>query len=115
MGGDRVRMVSGTLKGGWGWIAEVKLTSVFLIWEDDSQDIHEVLIQDVCRLFRLGDFVQILYRPNRGDQGFIVHHDTDDIVVYKRYATGTSDDQLGGYEVSEFLACNFDWMRLTLS
>jgi hypothetical protein len=29
-------------------------------------------------------------------------------VVYKRHSAGVSDDRLGGYEVSEFLARNFD-------
>jgi transcription elongation factor SPT5 len=108
MEGDRVRVVSGTFKGGWGRTSEVKLTSVSLIWEGDTQDVREVLIEDVRRLFRLGDSVRILYGPHRGDQGFIVHLDADEVVVYKRHSAGVSDDRLGGYEVSEFLARNFD-------
>jgi ribosomal protein L24 len=80
--GDRVRVVSGTFKGGWGTTSEVKTTSMCLFWEDSRQDIREVLMRDVRRFFCLGEYVEILYGPNRGNQGFIVHLAGSEAVVY---------------------------------
>jgi transcription elongation factor SPT5 len=105
--GDRVRLVSGSFKGGWGRASEVKQTSVCLAWEDNSQDIREVLVRDVRRFFHLGDFVQTLYGPHQGHQGFIVHLDAKEAVVYQPHSPGISNDRFGGYEVSTFLTHNF--------
>jgi ribosomal protein L24 len=113
--GDRVHVVSGTFKGGWGMTLEVKTTSMCLFWEDSRQDIREVLMRDVHRFFRLGEYVKILYGPNRGDQGFIVHLAGSEAVVYMRHSPGVSTDQFGGYEVSKFLTHNFGGAQLSLS
>jgi hypothetical protein len=113
--GDRVRVVSGTFKGGWGTTSEVKTASLCLFWEDSRQDIREVLMRDVRRFFRLGDYVEILYGPNRGDQGFIVHLAGSEAVVYTRHSPGVSTDRFGGYEVSKFLTHHFGGAELSLS
>jgi ribosomal protein L24 len=113
--GDRVRVVSGLFKGGWGITSEIKQTSLCLIWEDNQQDAREVLIRDVRKLFHLGDFVQILYGPNRGDEGFVVHLHGEVVVIYKRRGAGVLGDQLSGCEVSKFLVRNIYGKSLSLS
>jgi transcription elongation factor SPT5 len=80
--GDNVRVVSGAFKGGWGTTMEIKDVSVCLFWKGDAQDVREILTRDIRKFFRLGDFVQVLYGPNRGVQGFIVHLDAELVVLY---------------------------------
>ena len=81
--GDRVRVISGTFKGGWGITTEIKELSVSLIWEGNEQDVRDILTRDIRKVFHLGDFVQVLYGPNRGDQGFVVHLGAEQVVLYK--------------------------------
>jgi len=85
--GDKVQVVSGSFKGGWGTMAEIKETSVCLFWKGDGRDIREVLTRDIRKLFHLGDFVQVLIGPHRGVQGFIVHLEADLVVLYKPNTT----------------------------
>lgn len=108
--GDKVQVVLGSFKGGWGTTMEIKETSVCLFWKGDEHDIREVLTRDIRKLFRLGDFVQVLYGPHRGVQGFIVSLEADLVVLYKQNAAirGVLDSpsNLTGLEVGGWF-CKF--------
>ena len=116
--GVKVRVVSGSFKGGWGTTMEIKETSVRLFWQGDEHDIREVLTRDIRKLFHLGDFVQVLYGPHRGAQGFIVHLEADLVVLYKQNAAirGVLDElsNVTGLEVDPDGFTSFDCL-LTLS
>lgn len=85
--GYTVRIVSGTFKGGWGVITEIKEASVCLCWENNEEDIREILTRDIRKSFHLGDLVQVLYGPRRGDHGFVVHVNAEEVVLYKHHPT----------------------------
>ena len=85
-----------------------------LFWTGDEQDVREILTQDIRKSFHLGDFVQVLYGPHRGVQGFIVHLEADSVVLYKQNAAacGVLDEPSGltGLEVRRwFCKC---WMLI---
>ncbi|RDB22714.1 Transcription elongation factor SPT5 [Hypsizygus marmoreus] len=82
--GDKVRIVSGELQGTLCRVVGFKEMMVCISTGDKSIGPQEVMRRAVHKVFDLGDFVQVVYGPNRGASGFIIGLEQGTALIYSR-------------------------------
>jgi transcription elongation factor SPT5 len=80
---DRIRVIAGTFQGLVGHLLDIGAKTV-TIQSDAEFGRQEVYLSEVCRLFQLGDVVDVLYGEKRGAVGYIVDLDGASAVIYVR-------------------------------
>lgn len=84
--GDRVSVHHGSLAGAEGLVTEVEVDTVAISFAgpESSNDLTaDVLISDVSKRFKPGDYVTILYGLHTGVEGFIIEMDGDHATVFQ--------------------------------
>ena len=80
--GDRVCVVSGGCKGLAGRLVDISEDGTVQVNSELTSDTVRVLLSEVTRLFRRGDYVEVVGGEHRGDEGFIVTVDASTVGVY---------------------------------
>jgi transcription elongation factor SPT5 len=93
---DRVQVVAGTFRGLTGRLLGISENNIVTVQADDADpQSQDVYLSEVCRLFRLGDEVDVLYGKSKGAVGFIIELDGASAVIYVRNAATVASEQLG--------------------
>ncbi|RDB29240.1 Transcription elongation factor SPT5 [Hypsizygus marmoreus] len=107
--GDKIRVIRGELQGTVGRVVGFK-EMMITITTDGPIGPQDVTSRDIRKIFDLGDFVQVVYSPNRGASGFIVGLDQEMALIYSRVVGILADAQhdLPGSEIPAALE-HIDW------
>jgi len=99
---DRIQVVAGSHRGLWGYVSDTQDDGTVTFASDAETPLLQVLVQEVWKLFHLGDSIQALYGEHRGAEGFIVGMGKLSAIIYTpnvKYSNTYTQHQHPGNEV----------------